>query len=72
MLLGLDEPAHWLVCEEGLKSRCLLIIRGSDLSEGSWGTNISHSDALTASVWEKWRATQIEKPIVEGKNIIVG
>jgi hypothetical protein len=66
--LGLNETSHWLICEEGLKSRCTVLIQSSDVTEGCWGTNVGDWDNLTCSVWERWRMTQIEKPIVEGKN----
>ena len=60
---GFDETAHWLICEEGLKARCGVLIQSSDVTERSWGTNIADSDMFSASVLERWRSTQIEKPV---------
>ena len=61
--LGFDETAHWLICEEGLKARCGVLIQSSDVTERSWGTNIADTDTFSASVLERWRSTQIEKPV---------
>ena len=65
-ILGLDETSHWLVCEVGLKLRCAILIQHSDVTEGCWGTNIAGLDDRFACVLDRWRSTQIEKPVVEG------
>ena len=59
--------SHWLICEEGLKSRCTSLIQSSNVTEGCWGTtNIADTDGQSASVWDRWRTTQIEEPVVKG------
>ena len=67
--LGLDEISHWLICEEGLKSRCTSLINSSSATEGCW--EVAHitevDNGQSASVWERWRMTQIEEPVVKGQ-----
>ena len=67
--LGLDEISHWLICEEGLKSRCTSLINSSSATEGCW--EVAHfaevDSGQSASVWERWRMTQIEEPVVKGQ-----
>lgn len=57
-----------MICEEGIKSRCTVLIQNSDVTEGCWGTNMVESDTLSCiSTLEKWRTTQIEKLSVGGR-----
>jgi valyl-tRNA synthetase len=66
VLSGFDETANWLICEEGLKIRCTMLISNSDVTEGCWGINAGDVDRNHASVLDRWRSSQIEKPVVEG------
>ncbi|XP_028406963.1 uncharacterized protein LOC114529377 isoform X2 [Dendronephthya gigantea] len=62
---GFEELAQWLICEEGLKTRCTVLIQNSDVTEGCWATSLGDSDDQFASVWDRWRSSQIEKPVIE-------
>lgn len=68
--LGYDGQCQWLICEEGLTSRCKTLIQMCEVTKYCLGSNVTKLNDFPNSIWDWWPPAHTQQSFVNGRKMM--